>query len=245
MKIFVLAFISIIFSFSTLAEVNKQLVKRMMKRDLNSMQGKGPTPVAFFDNKNPHQTELGQKINLDKFFKAPSNFSAVAMKDGKIVYERYNEKLKANSDFYPHGMSLTKTAVGLTVGHLLCSGEIKSLDDTASTYSPSLKKEPPVLKLAFGFATETSNPVKGCKSNSGWAISSGCSSGFSGLSTSVKKVSICLSGITTSASFTEVSSLRPLSPKAIKITIIKNKARVIKEENPMPAAYLLALNALI
>ena len=139
MKIFVLAFVSIIFSFSTLAEVNKQLVKRMMKRDLNSMQGKGPTPVAFFDNKNPHQTELGQKINLDKFFKAPSNFSAVAMKDGKIVYERYNEKLKANPDFYPHGMSLTKTAVGLTVGHLLCSGEIKSLDDIASTYSPSLK----------------------------------------------------------------------------------------------------------
>ena len=66
----------------------------MMGRDLSSREGKGPTPVAFFENKNPQQTKLGQKINLDKFFKAPSNFSAVAMKDGEIVYERYNEKLK-------------------------------------------------------------------------------------------------------------------------------------------------------
>ena len=40
--------------------------------------------------------------------------------------------------FHAHGMSITKTAVGLTVGHLLCGGEIKSLDDTASSYSQSL-----------------------------------------------------------------------------------------------------------
>ena len=139
MKKFILAFISIIFSFSTLADVDKRFVKkRMMGRDLNSREGKGPTPVAFFENKSPQQTELGQKINLDKFFKAPSNFSAVAMKDGKIVYERYNKKLKANPDFYAHGMSMTKTALGLTMGHLLCSGEIKSLDDIASKYSASL-----------------------------------------------------------------------------------------------------------
>ena len=139
MKKLIIAFISIIFSFNALAELDKRFVKkRMMGRDLNSREGKGPTPVAFFENKNPQQTELGQKINLDKFFKAPSNFSAVVMKDGKIVYERYNKKLGANPDFYSHGMSMTKTAVGLTVGHLLCSGEIKSLDDTASKYSQSL-----------------------------------------------------------------------------------------------------------
>ena len=92
MKKFILAFISIIFSFSTFADVDKRFVKkRMLGRDLNSREGKGPTPVAFFENKSPQQTELGQKVNLDKFFKAPSNFSAVAMKDGRIVYERYNK----------------------------------------------------------------------------------------------------------------------------------------------------------
>ena len=139
MKKFIIAFISIIFSFNAFADLDKRFVKkRMMGRDLSSREGKGPTPVAFFENKNPQKTKLGQIINLDKFFKAPSNFSAVAMKDGEIVYERYNEKLKASPDFYAHGMSITKTAVGLTVGHLLCSGEIKSLDDTASTYSQSL-----------------------------------------------------------------------------------------------------------
>ena len=136
---YILILTSIIFSFNALADLDKRFVKkRMMGRDLNSREGKGPTPVAFFENKNPHQAEFGQKINLDKLFKAPSNFSAVAMKDGKIVYERYNEKLRANPDFHAHGMSITKTAVGLTVGHLLCSGEIKSLDDTASSYSQSL-----------------------------------------------------------------------------------------------------------
>ena len=33
---------------------------------------------------------------------------------------------------------MTKTALGLTMGHLLCSGQIKSLDDIASKYSASL-----------------------------------------------------------------------------------------------------------
>ena len=70
MQKFILAFISIIFSFSTLADVDKRFVKkRMMGRDLNSREGKGPTPVAFFENKSPQQTEFGQKINLDKFSK--------------------------------------------------------------------------------------------------------------------------------------------------------------------------------
>ena len=116
---FILIFTSIILSFNALADLDKRFVKkRMMGRDLNSREGKGPTPVALFENKNPHKAEFGQKINLDKLFKAPGNFSAVAMKNGKIVYERYNEKLRANPDFYAHGMSITKTAVGLTVGYL-------------------------------------------------------------------------------------------------------------------------------
>jgi len=139
MKKFILAFISIILSFSAFADVDKRYVKkRMLGVDLSSRDGKGPTPVTFFENKSPKKTEQGEKLNLDKFFKAPGNFSAVAMKDGKIVYERYNKKLKANPDFHAHGMSLTKTAVGLTVGHLLCTGKINSLDDAASDYSQSL-----------------------------------------------------------------------------------------------------------
>jgi hypothetical protein len=37
----------------------------------------------------------------------------------------------------------------------------------------------------------------------------------------------------------------PLSPSEIRTTIIKNNAVVIITERPMPAAYLLALNALL
>ena len=101
MQKFILAFISIIFSFSTLADVDKRFVKkRMMGRDLNSREGKGPTPVAFFENKSPQQTELGQKINLDKFFKAPGNFSAVAMKDGKIVGQGNYDNLYNSNKYF-------------------------------------------------------------------------------------------------------------------------------------------------
>ena len=59
------------------------------------------------------------------------------------------------------------------------------------------------------------------------------------------KVSICLSGITTSASFIDLSSFIPLSPNEMRITIIKNKPDVINTERPMPAAYLLASKALL
>jgi hypothetical protein len=37
----------------------------------------------------------------------------------------------------------------------------------------------------------------------------------------------------------------PLSPREIKITIIKNRTVVIVTDNPTPAKYLLALNALL
>ena len=56
-------------------------------------------------------------------------------------------------------------------------------------------------------------------------------------------VSICLSGMTISASFTEVSSFMPLSPSDIRITIIKKSAAVIIVEKPIPAAYLFTSKA--
>ena len=62
MKKFILAFISIIFSFSTLADVDKRFVKkRMMGRDLNSREGKGPTPVAFLKIKVLSKPSLVKK----------------------------------------------------------------------------------------------------------------------------------------------------------------------------------------
>ena len=58
-------------------------------------------------------------------------------------------------------------------------------------------------------------------------------------------VSICLSGITTSANLTDVSSFIPLSPSEISTTITKNNAVVIRTDSPIPATYLLASKALL
>ena len=106
-------------------------------------------------------------------------------------------------------------------------------------YSPSLKKDPPPAKLAFGLGTLTSTPANGARSNSGCAISSGCSSGSSGFSTLSNKVSISLSGMMTSPNFLELSVGILLSPRLISATIKKNRPRVIKAANPVPARYLL------
>ena len=75
-------------------------------------------------------------------------------------------------------------------------------------------------------------------------MSSGCSSGSSGLSTLSNKVSMSLSGMMTSPSFLELSSGIPASPRDIKATIKKKSERVMREAKPTPAKYLLKLNAL-
>ena len=41
-----------------------------------------------------------------------------------------------------HGQSMTKTVTGLTVGALICSGKIESIDDNFGKYSPVLEKTP-------------------------------------------------------------------------------------------------------
>ena len=68
MKKFILAFISIILSFSAFADVDKRYVKkRMLGADLSSRDGKGPTPVTFFENKSPKKTEQG-KVKFRQVF---------------------------------------------------------------------------------------------------------------------------------------------------------------------------------
>ncbi len=64
--------------------------------------------------------------------------AAVVLKDGELVYERYNNKRGFDDKFLAHGMSMTKTAVGLVIGHLLCDGKISSLEDTMGKYSNGL-----------------------------------------------------------------------------------------------------------
>ncbi len=121
------------------ADVDKRFYKkRIMGLDLQVRDGLGPTPVNSFDPVNKQSLEKGKKKDLKKYFDFPENMSAVVLKDGKLVYERYNEKRGFDDKFLAHGMSMTKTAVGLVIGHLLCDGKISSLDDTMGKYSDGL-----------------------------------------------------------------------------------------------------------
>ena len=54
-----------------------------------------PDPV------NTKFLEAGKKEDLKKYFDFPENMSAVVLKDGKLVYERYNEKRGFDESFWP------------------------------------------------------------------------------------------------------------------------------------------------
>ena len=52
----------------------------------------------------------------------------------KIIHRKYNEKW-VNESSRPVSFSMAKSLVSLTVGHALCSGAIRSLDEAAGIYS--------------------------------------------------------------------------------------------------------------
>lgn len=80
--------------------------------------------------------------NFERIFGDRYNLAAIIMKGDDIVYERYNSKRKIDSNMPLLGMSMSKTAASATIGVLLCKGKIKSLDDHAGLYSPTLNASP-------------------------------------------------------------------------------------------------------
>ncbi len=65
-----------------------------------------------------------------------AGLAAIALDQDQIVYEKY---LKGpDTNLYP-AWSMTKSLVALTMGHALCEGHVKSLDDPAGQYLPEIK----------------------------------------------------------------------------------------------------------
>lgn len=62
--------------------------------------------------------------------------AGLAMQDDQILYEKHRQGPDGN--IYP-AWSMTKSLVSLTVGHALCDGHIKSLDDLAQQYVPEAR----------------------------------------------------------------------------------------------------------
>jgi len=146
------------------AEVDEKMHERLKGRDFMISMGTGPTPINIFQPLDTVPLEFGKSVNLDKFFDYKENLAAVALKNGQLVYERYDKKGGFADKFPAHGMSMTKTAVGLVIGHLLCDGKIQSLDDTMGKYSPNLAKSiyneikiKDVLRMASGVNRDRKN----------------------------------------------------------------------------------------
>lgn len=104
----------------------------------------GPFDVNFFKvGKIPNKelTSLNNKkfeLLLDDEF----NLASIIMRDGEIIFEKYNEQKRINSNFPMLGMSMSKTALAASLGHLFCNGKINSLDDKTSIYSNFLETTP-------------------------------------------------------------------------------------------------------
>ena len=89
--------------------------------------GTGPTPINIFQPLDTVPLEFGKSVNLDKFFDYKENLAAVALKNGQLVYERYDKKGGFADKFPAHGMSMTKTAVGLVIGICFATGKFNHL----------------------------------------------------------------------------------------------------------------------
>jgi CubicO group peptidase (beta-lactamase class C family) len=72
-----------------------------------------------------------------RLIEANATTALLLIEKGKIVFEKYKAPATADSPLFSQSMSKSLTAY--TIGHLLCEGKIRSLDDRAETYAPALQ----------------------------------------------------------------------------------------------------------
>jgi CubicO group peptidase (beta-lactamase class C family) len=83
--------------------------------------------------------EQGQALDLpgyDAFAEATFTNAMLVMRDGKVVFEHYRNRM--TPEVRHIAFSMSKTITAMLVGIALDKGEIKSLDDPAQTYVPQL-----------------------------------------------------------------------------------------------------------
>ena len=123
----------------------KKMMRNIKAYSQLSVIGKlGPFNVnfeKFGELPNSTNTNLNNK-KFDRLLGDKFNLAAIVMRNGKIIYERYDAKRNIDSNTPLLGMSMSKTALAASVGALLCSGKIKSLNDKTSDYSEFLASTP-------------------------------------------------------------------------------------------------------
>lgn len=84
----------------------------------------------------PAATIAGRQVDYEGWAEATFTNAFLVLKDGRIVFEDYRNRMRADT---PHiGFSMTKTITAMLVGQALERGEIASLDDPAGRYVPAL-----------------------------------------------------------------------------------------------------------
>ncbi|MFM7331180.1 MAG: serine hydrolase domain-containing protein, partial [Brachymonas sp.] len=87
----------------------------------------------------------GQTRTLEDYLQRQRVTSLLIVKNGELLFERYQYDRSADQRFI--SFSMAKSITSLLVGIALEQGSIKSIDDTAETYAPELKGS------AYGAAT--------------------------------------------------------------------------------------------
>jgi CubicO group peptidase (beta-lactamase class C family) len=88
----------------------------------------------------PNKLGSFQKTTLDNLVKNSPILSLLVLKDGILVYEKYQYDRKPTDTLLY--FSMTKTITSLAVGKAVELGYIKSVDDAASVYVPELLNTP-------------------------------------------------------------------------------------------------------
>ena len=88
----------------------------------------------------PNKLGSFQQTTLDNLVKNSPILSLLVLKDGKLVYEKYQYDRKPTDTLLY--FSMTKTITSLAVGKAVELGYIKSVEDVASVYVPELLNTP-------------------------------------------------------------------------------------------------------
>ena len=105
---------------------------------LNKPAAPLPLPAAAA-SKLEYQFE-NRTLTLDDFLDRQRVTGLLVIKDGKVLFERYQYDRNASHRFVSHSMA--KSIVSLAVGMALAEGRIASLDDTVAKYVPKLAGAP-------------------------------------------------------------------------------------------------------
>lgn len=93
----------------------------------------GKTKELFnIDNKNIVVKDL-----LDSLFLLNASKALVVVRGDEVIYERY--AIGLSKSITPLGYSMSKSLTAISVGHAICDGYIKSINDVVGKYLPELE----------------------------------------------------------------------------------------------------------